>query len=161
MTTPLSMSTAMLVGAAIAAGAVVPFQAAANAALGRAVGHPLWATVVSLIISLIAIAPVLLALRAPAPQLGAATSLPLWAWVGGIAGVIYITAALLLSPRMGTTSFMACVIGGQLLTSLIIDHFGLMGMPTKQVTLYRILGVAMIFIGVLLIQLSSESVIKE
>nr|WP_200140205.1 MULTISPECIES: DMT family transporter [unclassified Pseudomonas] len=155
------MSTAMLVGAALAAGAVVPFQAAANASLGRAIGHPLWATVASLIISLIAIAPVLLAMRTPAPQLSAVSSLPVWAWIGGIAGVIYITAALLLSPRMGTTSFMACVIGGQLLTSIIIDHFGLMGMPTRQVTLFRVLGVALIFAGVLLVQFSSQPVIKE
>lgn len=50
---------------AVAAGAVIPFQAGANAMLGRSLGHPLWATVASLLVSLAVVLPVLPCSRRP------------------------------------------------------------------------------------------------
>lgn len=152
MSSSLSLSAAVLAIAALIAGALVPFQAGSNAVLGRALGHPLWATGASLFISMIVLLPVLLVMRAPAPTLHQATSLPLWAWFGGIAGVIYISAALILTPKLGATSFIVCVIAGQLIASLLIDHFGLMGLPVKTANIGRIGGVLLIFAGMLMVQ---------
>jgi len=146
---PLSL-TGFAVFAGLA-GALVPFQAGANATLGRALGHPLWATAASLLVSLLALAPVMFALRAPAPQL-ALQQVPCWAWAGGVAGVIYISAALLLTPSMGATRFIACVIAGQVFASLLIDHFGLMGLAVKPVNLGRVVGMALIIAGVVCVQ---------
>ncbi|WP_277964194.1 DMT family transporter [Pseudomonas sp. RIT-To-2] len=152
MNLPISLSGVLLAAAAIAAGAVVPFQAGTNAMLGRGLGHPLWATVMSLVISLMAVSPVMMAMRASAPQWGPATSLPTWAWTGGIAGVLYITAALILAPRMGVTVFMTCVIGGQLMSAVAIDHFGLMGLVERPIGWGKGLGLAIIFVGVMVVQ---------
>lgn len=145
--------------AALIAGALVPFQAGGNAVLGRALGHPLWATVASLAVSLLVILPLILALRAPAPLLNQASQLPLWAWFGGIAGVIYITSALLLTPRLGAASFIVCVIAGQMVSSLLIDHFGLMGLPIKEASAGRIAGVALIVAGMVMVQWFTPSAI--
>lgn len=153
----LSTTAILLGGAALVAGALVPFQAGSNAALGRALGHPLWATLVSLLISLLVLLPVLLSLRVPAPLLGQAGQLPLWGWLGGVAGVIYISAALLITPRLGATGFIVCVIAGQMLASLLIDHFGLVGLPLKEINLGRIAGVLLILIGMLVVQWSSAT----
>lgn len=152
----LSTPAILLGGAALVAGALVPFQAGSNAALGRTLGHPLWATLVSLLISLLVLLPVLLSLRIPAPLLGQAGQLPFWGWLGGVAGVIYISAALLLTPRLGATGFIVCVIAGQMLASLLIDHFGLMGLPLKEINLGRVGGVLLILIGMLVVQWSSQ-----
>ena len=127
MTTSLSFATLPLAVAAFVAGALVPLQGGSNAALGRALGHPLWASVASLTVSLLAVLPVLLATRANAPLVGDALQRPLWMWLGGLAGVIYITLALILTPRLGATTFIVCVVAGQMLASLLIDHYGLMG----------------------------------
>ena len=155
MPSSVSLVTAALALAALVAGALVPFQAGSNAALGRALGHPLWATVVSLLVSLLVVLPVILALRVPAPMLGQTGALPLWAWFGGVAGVIYITAALMLTPRLGATGFIVCVIAGQMLVSMLIDHFGLMGLAVKEINLRRVGGVLLIFAGMLMVQWSS------
>lgn len=152
VTNPLSLSTMGLALVALVAGALVPFQAGSNAALGRALGHPLWATVASLLVSLVFVVPMLIALRAPMPLLGQALRLPPWAWFGGVAGVIYLTAALMLTPKLGATHFIVCVIAGQMLTSLLIDHFGLMGLTMKPINAGRIAGVALICVGMLLVQ---------
>nr|WED69683.1 DMT family transporter [Pectobacterium colocasium] len=117
------------------AGSIVPFQAASNAALARALGHPLWATLVSLLVSICVLLPILFAARIPTPTVGPALQGPWWIWLGGVAGVAYITAALLLTPKLGASGFIVCVIAGQVVASLIIDHFGLMGLAVKPATL--------------------------
>lgn len=150
-----SPSTVFLLVVALLAGAVVPFQAGANASLGRALGHPLWATVGSLIVSIAVVFPVMIAMRAPSPLVGAAFKIPAWSWFGGVAGVVYITAALLLTPRLGAANFIVCVVAGQMVSSLLIDHFGLMGLPEKPVNLGRLLGLALILGGMVLVQLST------
>jgi len=138
---------------ALTAGALVSYQAGANAMLGRALGHPLWATFVSLAVSVLVAIPVMLLMRVPVPTVGqAVANLPAWAWLGGVAGVIYVTAALLLTPRMGATNFIVCVVAGQILASLLIDHFGLVGLPVREVNWGRIAGAALIFIGMILVQ---------
>ena len=50
------------------AGAVVPFQSAINSNLARGLGHPLWATLASLLVSVLVLLPVLLT-RPPAAAL--------------------------------------------------------------------------------------------
>ena len=152
MPTSLSLSTASLACTALVAGALVPFQAGSNATLGRTLGHPLWATAASLLVSLLVVIPALLALRAPPPQLGQTFQMPVWIWFGGVAGVVYITSALVLTPRLGATTFIVSVIAGQMLTSLLIDNYGLMGLPVKPVNLGRIAGVLLILAGMLLVQ---------
>lgn len=145
----------LLILAAAFAGAVVPFQAGANAMLGRLIGHPLWATVVSLGISLAVIIPLMIALRVPMPTPAETLKGPWWIWIGGAAGVIYITAALLLAPRLGAASFIVAVIAGQMVVSIVIDHFGLMGFPQKPVSVARLAGVALIVGGMVITQLAS------
>lgn len=149
MTNPASL---FLLLPALIAGAVVPFQAGANATLGRLLGHPLWATLVSLAVSIAVILPVMAAFRVPNPAIDAASKGPWWIWTGGLAGVIYITAALLLAPRLGAANFMVAVIAGQMIASLAIDHFGLMGFSPRPVNPARLAGVLLIVGGMVVTQ---------
>lgn len=142
---------------ALLAGAAVPFQAGSNAALGKLLGHPLWATLVSLAVSVLMVLPALLLMRAPAPQLAALGQAPWWAWFGGVAGVAYITAALILTPRLGAAGFIVCVVAGQVLSSLAIDQWGLMGLPVRPVNGLRIAGVTLIVVGMLLVQWATSA----
>jgi len=142
---------------ALAAGAAIPFQAAVNALLGRALGHPLWATMASLSVSVLVTLPLLLLMRAPAPNLGAALQGPWWLWLGGAAGVLYITAALMLTPRMGAASFIVCVVAGQMVASLALDYFGLLGLPARPVGVPRLAGVGLILLGMVLVQMEGKN----
>ena len=137
------------------AGAVVPFQAGANAALGRNLGHPLWATVASLGVSAVLASLVMLAMRVPAPEVALSLRAPGWTWLGGAAGVFYITAALMLAPRMGAGPFMTAVIGGQMLAGLAIDRYGLLGFAVKHITPLHWLGAALVVAGVIVTQLAN------
>ena len=135
----LSLSSLLSMAVALLAGAAVPFQGGSNAALGRMLGHPLWATLASLLVSIVVVLPLLFVMRVPAPTVGAAVQGPAWLWLGGVAGVAYLTAALVLTPA-GRASFIVSVMAGQMLASLVIDHFGLMGLAPKPIALGRLVG---------------------
>ncbi|WP_068302216.1 DMT family transporter [Pararhodobacter sp. CCB-MM2] len=141
-----------LVIIAALAGAAVPFQGGANAALGRALGHPLWATLASLAVSALCILPVLMILRVPLPTLGGLAGQPKWIWIGGIAGVIYVTAAILLMPKLGAASFMIAVIAGQMVGALLIDWTGGVGLTARPVDAMRLAGTAMVLLGAIIVQ---------
>ncbi|CAN7495830.1 DMT family transporter [Mesorhizobium sp. LjRoot246] len=149
------MPSFSLLVAALLAGAAVPFQAGANAMLGRLLGHPLWATFVSLGVSVVLIVPVMIAFRLPVPSVGMALKGPWWIWIGGAAGVVYITAALLLAPRLGAASFIVAVIAGQMVASLVIDHFALMSFAHRPVNIARFAGLAFIIAGLVVTQWAS------
>lgn len=146
---------------AIMTGAAVPFQAAANAALGRYLSHPLWGTAASLCVSLVCIVPVMLAVRVPVPTPGAALHGPLWIWVGGVVGAIYVTGALMIAPRLGAASFIVAVIVGQMIASAAIDAFGLMGFPKQTPDAFRLTGLGIIIIGILIMQLPTIMAIQR
>lgn len=147
-----------LLAAALVAGAAIPFQAGANAMLGRLLGHPLWATMVSLAVSVALAVPVMLAFKVPVPSFAtAAATGPWWIWIGGAAGVVYVTAALLLAPKMGAASFVVAVIGGQMVASLVIDHFGLMGFVQRPASLARVAGLVLIVTGLVVTQWASAA----
>lgn len=135
---------------AMFAGAVVPFQAASNATLGRMVGHPLMATFISLSVSLILTIVALVAFKVHLPSWSTLSQIPSWAWLGGVAGVIYISVALILTPKLGVLSFMMAVMAGQLIAAMLLDHFGLMGLNIKPITLWRLAGLALVLIGLFL-----------
>ena len=124
---------------AVIAGAVVPFQSAINANLGRGLGHPLWATMASLLVSIVVLLPVMLAMRLPLPTLAFISKAPLWMWAGGAFGVCFISLAL----------------AGQVVASLVLDHFGMFGLVERQMTVSRGLGALLLVAGVVLIQFSA------
>ncbi|MBO9697798.1 MAG: DMT family transporter [Sphingopyxis sp.] len=137
---------------AIVAGAVVPFQAGANAVLGRTLGHPLWGTVVSLCVSFACILPIMVLARVEAPAISNLAQAPRWIWIGGIVGVVYITGALILAPKLGAAGFVTAAIAGQMLASIIIDQWGLVGLPQQPVSSPRLVGLGMIFLGLIVMQ---------
>jgi transporter family-2 protein len=143
------------VGVALLAGAGLPFQATSNAAVGRALGHPFWGAITSLVISAMVILPLLGAQRAATPAISTAIQGPWWLWVGGVFGAIYVGGAAVVTPKLGAGGFLACVVAGQMVVAMVIDHFGLTGIVPKPVNLLRLAGIALILGGVLLVHFAS------
>jgi transporter family-2 protein len=142
----------MLIGAALV-GMAVPLQAGVNNQLSRALGHPLWAVLVSLLISFSVTLPVLLLVRLPAPGLATAAAQPGWVWLGGVLGAFILIASVLLAPRMGAARFVASVVAGQMLISLLLDQFALAGYSSRPINLWRLAGAVLVVAGVLAMQM--------
>lgn len=137
---------------AIVAGMMMPTQAAINNKLAANVGNPILAAFVSFFIGTIALFLYILATGIPLGNLAEAKNASLVAWTGGILGAFYVASSVLLVPRLGVALTFSLIIAGQMLITLVIDHFGLLGIATKEISLPRLLGVTLIIIGVVLIR---------
>jgi transporter family-2 protein len=82
---------------------------------------------------------------------GSVASIPGWAWFGGLLGALYVASTTVLGPRLGAAALLALTLAGQMLASLAVDHYGVMGFPQNTVTPSRLLGAALLVVGALLI----------
>lgn len=152
MNSKMALVTVASLGMALLAGAGLPFQAAANANVGRALGHPFWGATTSLLISLAVMVPMLILAKAPMPNFANALHGPWWLWIGGVLGAVYVVSATALTPKLGAGGFLVAVVAGQMVMAVLVDHFGLMGLDPKPINFMRVLGVLLILGGVFLIQ---------
>jgi len=133
------------------AGAATALQAPINARLATAVGSAVNAALVSFAVGTIALIGLALILQVR-PDMAAARALPWYAWIGGLCGVIFVIAATWGVPRLGVAMTITLMVAGQLLLGLVLDHFGAFGAPRQPVNLTRMVGVALVIGGVLLVR---------
>mgnify|MGYP000990070973 FL=1 len=135
------------------AGAATALQGPTNARLVTAVGSPLNAAFVSFAVGTVALGLLALALQTR-PDVGAMKALPWWAWMGGLYGCAFVVSAAWGVPRLGVATTITVMIAGQLLLSLALDHFGALGVEKQPLSLGRIVGVALVIGGVVLVRRS-------
>ena len=70
--------------------------------------------------------------------------------MGGCLGVYAISMSLFAAPKLGLLTLSGLIIFGQILTSMIFDQFGFLGVEKTPINWQRFLGGIVIFIGVLL-----------
>jgi transporter family-2 protein len=137
---------------ALLAGVLLPIQAGVNAQLRASLGEPLMAALVSFLVGTVGLAALTIALRLSVPATAAFTRTPWWHWAGGLLGAGYVVATIVLAPRLGAATLIAAVVAGQMVASLVLDQYGLVGFPIHPITGARVLGAALVIGGVLLIQ---------
>ena len=137
---------------AIAAGVSIVVQQVLNSNLRTALNSAAWSGFVSYFVGVVCMALLALALRAPLPAVGVAARIPWWAWSGGLFGAIFIGLAILLVPHLGAATFIALLVTGQMLASVAFDHFGWLGLAQRPADAPRLIGVALLIGGVVLIR---------
>src|SRR5690606_24636615 len=113
---------------AIVIGTLMPLQAGLNAELTRNLSHPYLGAFVSLVVGAVAMGSILL-FTDGFTNIKKLSLAPPHLFLGGILGAIFVTSSMFLIPKMGATGMIAAFITGQLLGSVIIDHFGFLGVP--------------------------------
>ncbi len=137
---------------AIVAGMMMPTQAAINNKLAVSVESPILSAFISFVVGTVALFLYILATGIPLGNIFAAKNTSVIAWTGGLLGAVFVASTIILVPRLGVALTFSLVIAGQMLVTLVIDHYGLLGVPVKEVNLMRVVGVTFITIGVILIR---------
>lgn len=122
------MNGELFLPAALAMGLLVPVQTAANARLREAAGAVSAATLLSFTVSLLFLLAADFAAGLavlPPPAVRAETSW--WMWTGGVLALLTISAVTALFRELGQLQTVVLPLAGQILWSLVIDHFGLFG----------------------------------
>ena len=133
---------------AVVAASAIAIQAPINSRLGQdLMGQPLLAAFISFSVGTIALFIICL-FRADFSQLvPTLTQQPSWKFTGGLLGAFMVFCSSFLPLKIGLGNFLFVVVVTQILLALVIDHFGLIGMPTKQIDIWRALGAVIILVG--------------
>jgi transporter family-2 protein len=138
--------------AAMIAGALMPTQAATNNKMSEVVSSPILATFISFFVGTIALFAFALVSGVSISSLSSVRNAPPVAWLGGLLGAFYVAATVSLVPRLGVAMTFSLIIAGQMIVTLVIDHFGLLDVPVKELSIARVAGVLLITAGVVLIR---------
>lgn len=131
-------------------GTLLTLQAAANVQLSTALASPYGASTLQLTIG----AVLLLVLTAIVGTLGAfdrISDATAWHLVGGLGSSLYITAGILLFPRLGAVVAVGLFIAGQMGASLLLDGFGWIGVEERALGIAAALGAFAVIAGTWLI----------
>lgn len=151
---------AVFVPLSLAAGALLAVQAGANTQLSKATGSPLAASTIQIVI---AGALLLLMATATGSMITVADLLqvPWWHVTGGFATAIYVSSTILLFPRLGAVVTVALFIAGQMLASLILDTYGVLGVPPQPAGLSTIVGTLAVYAGAAAIVLGQKGAAQD
>ena len=138
------MSTLFLFGLMFAGGIAVAIQPSINGRLAQKVGF-IESSCISFAVGTMAL--LITAMIAGKGNFRGISQAHGWELSGGLLGAFFVTMTIIIVPRIGTTSAMAATIAAQLITGLIIDHYGLFGFRTVPVDFSRAFGVVLLLVG--------------
>ena len=133
---------------ALAAGVALATQSAINTQLAKAMsGEAVIATFISFAVGTIVLFFIAWVKTDLWGNLSAIPSQPWWKLIGGVLGAIVGFTTVLLAPKLGITAMLFFIIVGQLITAATIDHFGLIGMPIREVNITKFIGLIIVAFG--------------
>jgi bacterial/archaeal transporter family-2 protein len=122
------------------------------------IGAPFIVGTISFAVATLSMALVLLVTMAvtdaPKPQLRGLARMPWWGWLGALCGATYVTTVFTAIPVIGTAAAVGLTVAGQQIASLFVDRYGLFRLPIREISSVRLGGVALLLIGVAMIQSS-------
>jgi transporter family-2 protein len=143
------MSRSVAIISALAAGGLVALQPPANAALSKHIGD-FGAAFISTAISFSILALLLLAVGHPSRLSGLSGFKPEYA-LGGIGGATVVAVSLVAVRPLGAGGVVALLVAGQLVISVIADHYGWFGLQHIAIGIGRVAGIALVIGGTVLI----------
>jgi transporter family-2 protein len=143
--------TLILLLLAFVVGASLSVQVGLNAQLRQVVGDPMLAALGSFLVGTTALLVVVMAMRVSWPAPADLRGVPVSYFLGGLLGAVYVASAVVLAPKLGSATLLALIVSGQLLMSVLLDHFGWLGFAEHPVNLWRLVGIALLILGVVLV----------
>ncbi|HEX8417192.1 MAG TPA: DMT family transporter [Methylobacterium sp.] len=141
-----------LTAVAMLAGIANAVQPGMNATFGKSLAMPVAGGIFSLLSSAAIAALVGLATGyLHWPDSASFRGIPWWAWGGGVFGALLVVAQVFVAPALGATLYLGIIVTVGVVTSLALDHFGLVGFEPHAAGLWRILGGVLMIAGVALV----------
>ncbi len=134
------------------AGCLMPIQPGINALLSNVTSGPYMASLISFTVGTLGLLLCCMAMRLSFPSMQTVLDVPWWYWTGGLLGAVFVTVTVIVAPRLGAVNMLTYLIAGQMLASLVLDHYGLVGFPVHSINPLRVLGVVFLVAGVMLIK---------
>jgi len=136
---------------AFLSGAFLPIQAGLNAKLGKAGNSAVYASLMSFVVGAVALV-LYITLTKQTVSWSGIKEAPFYVWAGGLLGAFYVTVIILAFPQLGPGLTFGLVVAGQMVISVMLEHFNILVSQPQPVNLPRLLGVVMVVAGVIIIR---------
>lgn len=146
----ISSQLLFLLPLTFAIGIALTIQTAINSQLREYLNSPLQAGLLSFIVGTFVLVLLVMLQSAPKPTVDSLIQLPWYLWLGGCLGVYAISISIYSAPQLGFLTFSGLVIFGQIGMSMLMDHYGWLGVDKNPVNWSRFFGGILIFVGVIL-----------
>ncbi len=136
---------------AIGAGAANPAQAGANAQLKKSLDQAILAAIAVYLSGLLGVLIIQMIVREAWPGADKFNDTPWWAWTGGLISIASTLSGITFAEKMGSGLFTGLTITASIATSIVLDHFGLLGFKVHPVSWPRALGCGLMICGLWLV----------
>lgn len=140
---------------ALLAGSFIPVVGILNGRVARALGEPLHAGVLLFGVAIILAIMVALLAGRGLPDIGQLRHLQPVEYLAGFVVAFYVISATVLAGKIGVANFIVMAVSGQIIFSLLIDHFGLFGAPIRPVNLLQLGGASLLLTGLVITQIAN------
>jgi transporter family-2 protein len=131
-------------------GGLIALQAPINSHLGKRVGT-FQAAFVSFVIGTLVLLVIAAVAGGGLGRVGEARHVTWYYLLGGVLGAAYVTCVLVTVRSLGAGGVTAATIAGQLTAAVIVDQLGVLGIPKHPITAARLVGIALLTVGVYLV----------
>jgi transporter family-2 protein len=141
------MPKLLYLGIAALSGATMAVQGTMNSVFGKIVG--IWESILMVhIIGTVFALAVMVVMGMGFGGFSKLGQVPWYAFLGGILNVVIVFAVVTSIPKIGVGNATTAIIVAQILTAILIDCFGIMGVKKYQFHYIDILGVVLLAVGV-------------
>ncbi|RDY27846.1 DMT family transporter [Romboutsia weinsteinii] len=125
-------------------GVLLALMVSLNGTVGEVAGN--YAS--SVIIHVIGLIGIIIVLIATKSKLQNLKGIPFYMYTGGLIGVLTVIFTNVSFSKLGASLTISVGLFGQLITSIIIDHFGLFNLPVNKFNKKKIIGFSIIILGI-------------
>ncbi len=140
-----------LIAIAIFAGVLNPFRAGMTSSTSKVLHQPVWSVAALFVLALAGTVGVAILTGQKFPATDVITETPWWAWCGGLFAAGYVLSATVVAGKIGASAFTGVTVPIAIITSIVLDHFGVVGFAVHRVNTARVIGGAVMAGGLALI----------
>lgn len=126
-------------------GMAMTFQGTFNSALGKKIGVLETSMVVHVVGLAVSILCVLI--WGTFPKIDTLRNVPYYSLLGGILGVVIVAGVAFTISRMGAAFGISIILIAQLLSAVLLDHFGIFTLDRIPIDTARVIGTVLLVIG--------------
>jgi len=141
----------MWIALAFLSGAFLPIKAGLNEKLGKAAESPVYASMLSFVIGTIGLFTYIILTNQTISWAGVRAA-PAQVWLGGLLGAFYVTVIILAFPKLGPGLTFGLVVAGQMIISILLEHFNILVAQQNSISLMKLFGVLLVVAGVIIIR---------
>ena len=74
----------------------------------------------------------------------------------GVMGALLVFAIAALIPQVGAAGLFISLLTGQVITAMVLSHYGWLGSPVEPINIYKIVGVVLMIAGAIIVTYTDE-----